>query len=154
MGQLSLLGRSILVVESEPFIACCLQMVLQSAGGQGRQAANAREGLDICDEPDLSAAVLDFKDGLRDCDLGIACRLTERALPFLLYGGDAAGRCEAWPTAPVVSRWTSGAEIVETLRALLPPPRSTEAAPPHPPHSNSMEFDLRSGTCEKQPRSH
>jgi hypothetical protein len=70
---------------------------LQNAGAQVRRAANAREGLDISDEPALSAAVLDFKGGLRDCDLGIACRLTERALPFLLYGGHAAGRCEAWP---------------------------------------------------------
>ena len=119
MAQPSLLGRSILVVEGEPFIACCLRMVLQDAGADVRRAANACEGLSICDRPELSAAVLDFTDGMRDCDLGIAHRLTERGLPFLLYGGHAGGRCEGWPGASLVSRWTSGIEIVETLRALI-----------------------------------
>ncbi|MGH8429801.1 MAG: hypothetical protein ACREUF_05300 [Solimonas sp.] len=68
--------------------------------------------------------MLDFNNGLRDCDLGIARRLTERRLPFLLYGGHAGGRCEAWPEAPLVSKWTSGAEIVETLCALTLLPQS------------------------------
>ena len=102
-----------------------------------------REGLSISDHPELSAAVLDFSDGLKDCDVGIARRLTERGLPFMLYGGHAGGRCEAWPGAPLVSRWTSGIEIVETLCALILPPQSkpppvvpsalgaSEAARPH-----------------------
>lgn len=119
MRQAALSGRSILVVEGEPFIACCLQMVLQDAGADVRRAASASEGLRISNEPELSAAVLDFKDGLRDCDLGIARRLTERGLPFVLYGSHEGGRCEAWPAAPLVSKWTSGAVIVETLCALI-----------------------------------
>jgi CheY-like chemotaxis protein len=124
MGQPSLSGRSILVVEGEPFIACCLEMILQAAGAEVRRAASPCEGLSLCDRPDLSAAVLDFNDGLRDCDLGIARRLTERRLPFLLYGGQAGDCCEAWPGAPRVSKWTSGVEIVETLCALIRPPQS------------------------------
>jgi CheY-like chemotaxis protein len=124
MRQASLSGRSILVVEGEPFIACCLQMVLQAAGAHVRRVDDSCEGLKVSDRADLSAAVLDFKDGLRDCDLGIARRLAERRLPFVLYGGEGDGRCDAWPSAPLVSKWTSGAEIVETLCALILPPQS------------------------------
>jgi hypothetical protein len=68
--------------------------------------------------------VLDFNDGLRDCSLGIARRLTERRLPFLLYGGHVGGCCEAWPAALRVSKWTSGVEIVATLCELIIPPQS------------------------------
>jgi hypothetical protein len=124
MRQSSLSGRSILVVEGEPFIACCLEMILHAAGADVRRAANSCEGLSISDHPELSAAALDFNDGLRDCDVGIARRLTERGLPFMLYGGRAGGRCEAWPDAPLVNRLTSGIEIVETLCALILPPES------------------------------
>jgi hypothetical protein len=99
-------------------------MVLQAAGARVCRADNSREGLRIADRPELSAAVLDFKDGLRDCDLGIARRLTERGLPFVLYGGLEGGRCKEWPAAPLVSKWTSGAEIVEALCALILPPQS------------------------------
>jgi hypothetical protein len=123
MAQPSLSGRSILVVEGEPFIACCLEMILQAAGADVRRAASPREGLSLCDRPDLSAAVLDFNDRLRDCDLGIARRLTERRLPFLLYGGKTVGCCKAWPAARRVSKWTSGVEIVETLCTLILPPQ-------------------------------
>lgn len=123
MGQPSLSGHSILLVDGEPFIACCLEMILQAAGADVRRAASPCEGLSLCDQPELSAAVLDFNDGLRDCDLRIACRLTERRLPFLLYGAHADGRCEAWPDAPLVSKWTSGADIVAILCALILPQR-------------------------------
>jgi hypothetical protein len=88
------------------------------------RADSSREGFRIANRPDLSAAVLDFKNGLRDCDLGIAQRLTERGLPFVLYGGPEGGRCEEWPAAPLMSKWTSGAEIVEALCALILPPQS------------------------------
>jgi CheY-like chemotaxis protein len=118
MRQASLSGCSILVIEREPFIACCLQMILQGAGADVRRAADAREGLSLSDQPGLCAAVLDFSDGLRDCDLAIARRLTERRLPFMLYGGNEGDRCEAWPDAPLVSKWTSGTEIIEVLCAV------------------------------------
>jgi CheY-like chemotaxis protein len=124
MQPSSLSGRSILLVEGEPFIACCLEMILHAAGANVRRAASSCEGLSISDHPELSAAVLDFNDGLRDCDVGIAQRLAERGLPFMLYGGHAGGRCEAWPDVPLVSRLTSGIEIVETLCALILPPQS------------------------------
>ena len=138
MVQPSLSGRSILVVEGEPFIACCLEVILQAAGADVRRAASPREGLSLCDRPDLSAAVLDFNDRLRDYDLGIARRLTERRLPFLLYGGQVGGRCEAWPAAPLVNKWTSGVEIVEMLCALILAPQSE---PLRAPASGLSAFD-------------
>jgi CheY-like chemotaxis protein len=121
--QSSLLGRSILVVADEPFIACCLQMILEAAGAHVRRAADSCDGLRLSDQRELSAAVLDFKEGLGG-GIGIAHRLTERGLPFLLYGGHESSRCEAWPDAPLLSRWANGAEIVETLCALVEPARS------------------------------
>jgi CheY-like chemotaxis protein len=124
MGQSSLASRSILVVEAEPFIASCLEMILHAAGANVRRAASSSEGLIISDHPQLSAAVLDFNEWSESRDVGIARRLTERGLPFMLYGGHAGGRYEAWPHTPLVSRLASGIEIVETLRALILPPQS------------------------------
>jgi CheY-like chemotaxis protein len=40
MAKPSLSGRSILVVEGEPFIACCLEMILEAAGADVRRAAS------------------------------------------------------------------------------------------------------------------
>jgi CheY-like chemotaxis protein len=129
VGQTSLVGYSILVVEDEPFIARCLHMILETAGAEVRRAANAREGLYFADQPRLSAAVLDCKHGMKS-DHAIARRLTERGLPFVLYGAHELGRCEAWPAAPVVNKLANGAEIIETLCALLlPHPKPLPIAP-------------------------
>jgi CheY-like chemotaxis protein len=126
MAQTSLVGRSILVIEDEPFVACCLQMILEGAGADIHRAANLRQGLHFADRPQLSAAVLDSKHGIRD-DHAIARRLTERGLPFVLYGADPLSRHEAWPDAPVVSKLASGTEIIETLCALILPQQSLPA---------------------------
>jgi hypothetical protein len=128
MRQASLSGRSILVIAGEPFIACCLQVILQVAGAHVRRVDKSYEGLRVSDHPEFSAAVLDFNDVLTDHDLGIARTLTERGLPFVLYGGHEGGHCEAWPAAPLVSKWTSGAEIVDTLCALILAPQSEPPA--------------------------
>jgi hypothetical protein len=136
-------------------------MILQAAGADVRRAATSCEGLSLSDQPELSAAVLDFNDGLRDCDLGIARRLTERRLPFLLYGGHAGGRCEAWPDAPLVSKWTSGVEIVGALCALILPPPSgllpvvasvPGAAEAGQPHATRAMAHIESLMMQRGPR--
>jgi CheY-like chemotaxis protein len=121
--QSTLAGYSILVVEDEPFIARCLQMVLEAAGAEVHRAASVREALDLAGQPGLSAAVLDCKHGIRG-DHAIARRLAQRGLPFLLYGARELNRYEAWPNAPVVGKLASGGEIIATLRGLLQPSRS------------------------------
>src|SRR2546429_1329593 len=127
VGQSALAGYSILVVEDEPFIARCLQMVLEAAGAEVHRAPNVREALDFAGRPNLSAAVLDCKHGIRG-DHAIARRLTDRGLPFVLYGARQLNRYEAWPDAPVMGKLTSGGEIIETLRGVLQPKRSGELA--------------------------
>jgi len=122
--QSALAGYSILVVEDELFIARCLQMVLEAAGAEVRRAPSVREALDFAGQPGLSAAVLDCKHGIRG-DHAIARRLTQRGLPFVLYGARELNRYEAWPNAPVLGKLASGGEIVETLRGLLQPSRSS-----------------------------
>jgi CheY-like chemotaxis protein len=125
--QPTLAGYSILVVEDEPFIARCLQMVLEAAGAEVQRAGSVREALDVAGQPRLSGAVLDCKHGIR-ADHAIARRLADRGLPFLLYGARELKRYEAWPNAPVVGKLASGAEIIATLRGLLQPKQSSEFA--------------------------
>ena len=127
MEHSTLVGSSILVVEDEPFIARCLQMILEGAGAEVHRAVSAREALHFAGQPKLSAAVLDCKHGIRG-DHAVARRLTERGLPFLLYGARQLDRYEAWPDAPVVGKLASGAEIIETLRGLLRPIPSNDFA--------------------------
>ena len=127
MEHCSLAGYSILVVEDEPFIARCLQIVLEAAGAEIHSAAGVREAWRFADQLKLSAAVLDCKHGIRG-DHTIARRLSERGLPFMLYGARELFRYEAWPDAPVMGKLASGAEIVETLRGLLQPHKSSRSA--------------------------
>jgi CheY-like chemotaxis protein len=121
----SLAGYSILVVEDEPFIARCLQMVLEAAGAEVRRASGVREALDFAGQPGLSAGVLDCKHGIRG-DHAVARRLTQRGLPFVLYGARELNRYAAWPNAPVMGKLASGGEIIATLHGLLQPNRSSE----------------------------
>ena len=127
VGQPALVGYSILVVEDEPFIARCLQMVLEAAGAEVQGAANVREALQFADLPNLSAAVLDCKHGIRG-DHAIARRLAQRGLPFVLYGAREPNRFEAWPNAPAVGKLASGSEIIAALRGLLQPSQSSALA--------------------------
>jgi CheY-like chemotaxis protein len=122
-----LAGYSILVVEDEPFIAHCLQIVLRAAGAKVQSTADEREAWYATDQPKLSAGVLDCKHGIRG-DHTIARRLAERGLPFVFYGAGESYRHAAWPNAPVMGKFTSGAEIVETLRGLLQPPQAGASA--------------------------
>lgn len=124
MGQSALVGYSILVVEDEPFIARCLQMVLEAAGAKVQGAANLRDALHLAGLPDLSAAVLDCKHGIRG-DHAIARRLAQRGLPFILYGARELDRYAAWPNAPVMGKLANGAEIVAALRGVLQPSQSS-----------------------------
>ena len=88
---------------------------------------SVREALDFAGRPGLSAAMLDCKHGIRS-DHAIARRLTQRGLPFLLYGAREPSRFEAWPNAPVVGKLASGGEIIATLLGLLQANRSGELA--------------------------
>jgi CheY-like chemotaxis protein len=127
LEQPPLEGHSILVVEDEPFIARCLQIVLQGAGAEVHRTTCVGEAWTLTDQHKLSAAVLDCKHGIRS-DHTIARRLAERGLPFVFYGASTLAPHDAWPNAPVMGKLTSGAEIVKTLRGLLQPRQPSVAA--------------------------
>jgi hypothetical protein len=102
-------------------------MILKSAGADVCLVASVREGLPLADAAKLSAAVLDCKHGIRS-DHAIARRLTERGLPFVLYGAREPNCHEAWPDAPAMGKLASGGEIIETLHGLLQPERAQRLA--------------------------
>jgi CheY-like chemotaxis protein len=87
---MDLSGRSILVVEDEPLIALDIVDCLRWAGAAVLTAYNVKDGLRLAEHPELSAAVLDFV--LSDGDGEPLCeRLTQRAVPFVLYSGYRPG---------------------------------------------------------------
>jgi CheY-like chemotaxis protein len=117
-------GHSILVVEEEPFIARCVQVVLEGAGAEVYCAASAGEALRFVDQGELSAAVLNSSRSIKDGH-AIAQRLAGLGVPFVFC--QDIGRNEAWPLAPVLNKPISGADLVETLRRLLQPQMANAA---------------------------
>jgi DNA-binding response OmpR family regulator len=117
--HLPLAGCSILLVEDEPVIARSIADCLQDAGALVLTAGKVNAALRIAEHPDLSAAVLDLDLG--DDDSTIVCRrLTERAVPFLLYSGyDDAYVCDKWPNATAVSKPASEQVLITALSDLL-----------------------------------
>lgn len=130
----TLVGYSILVVEQEPFVASCVQMLLEGVGAEVHCATRAGEALLIIDRKDISAAVLDCsksaKGGRR-----VAQRLARLGLPFVVCKD--AGQDEAWLGVPVLIKPVVGGELVEMLcrlvhadRERLPSPKIEHSALP------------------------
>jgi len=128
----TLVGYSILVVEQEPFVASCVQMLLEGVGAKVHCATCAGEALHIIDRKGISAAVLDCsksaKGGRR-----VAQRLARLGLPFVVCKD--AGQDEAWLGVPVLIKPVVGGELVETLcrlvhadRERLPSPKIERSA--------------------------
>lgn len=118
----SLRGYSILVVEDEPIVAVGLQGILEGAGAAVIKAASAGEALCVVNRVELSAAVLDYGQGVAGGQ-ATARRLTTLDIPFVFWSGRDLSRYAAWPNAPVVSKPARQAEIVSTLHRLLHPNR-------------------------------
>jgi CheY-like chemotaxis protein len=130
----TLVGYSILVVEQEPFVASCVQMLLEGAGAEVHCAMRAGEALLIIDRKDISAAVLDCsksaKGGRR-----VAQRLARLGLPFVVCKD--VGQDEAWLGVPILIKPVVGGELVEMLcrlvhagRERLPSPKIEHSALP------------------------
>ena len=158
MRHPALAGYSILVLEDEPFIAHCLELILKGGGAKVHATGSVAKAEQLTDDMKLSAAVLGCKHGIRSDDV-IASRLTGRGLPFVLYGAEAAGPCAAWPNAPVMSKLVTSAEIIETLRGLLQSARAKRSntldgkAPPTLPVRALSKIDAlaRQGTLARRP---
>src|SRR5262249_23515238 len=76
----ALRGRSILVVEEEPHVACGLADGLRRAGAKGFAAGKLRDALYLAEPPALSAAVLNLRIG-DDPTTRVCCRLAHLGIP-------------------------------------------------------------------------
>jgi DNA-binding response OmpR family regulator len=120
MGNMPLAGHSVLVVEDEPLIALDIVHCFRAAGASILIAYRLEDGLRLAEDPDISAAVLDF--GFRDGDSSALCaRLNERGIPFVLHSGYSDIPAEACTKGTVVPKPAVPAELVNVVTSLLQP---------------------------------
>jgi CheY-like chemotaxis protein len=121
VDNLSLAGRSVLVVEDEPVIALDIVECFQRAGASVFSAHDVCMGLRLAAQPGLSAAVLDF--GLSDGNGAELCeRLIERGIPFVLHSGYPHAH-EACRSAVVVPKPAPPDQLVTAVARMLAPPQ-------------------------------
>lgn len=114
-------GVNVLVVEDDPIIALDISETLQSYGarviGPHFQPTTAIGA--ISEGPDV--ALLDVNLG-RETSSGVAARLAEHGIPFLIVSGqmDRSELDDAFRTAPLLNKPFCDRDIVNGLMALLP----------------------------------
>jgi len=112
-------GRSILVVEEEPHIACGLADGLRRAGAKVLAADKLRDALYLAEHPALAAAVLNLRIG-DDTTARVCRRLAHLGVPFMLLTRyDASEAARRWPEAPVVNKPADSALVVDTVARLV-----------------------------------
>jgi len=115
----ALRGRSILVVEEEPHVACGLAKGLRRAGAKVFAADKLRDALYLAEHPALAAAVLNLRIG-DDATTRVCRRLAHLGVPFMLLTRyDASEASKRWPEAPVVTKPTDSALVVDTVARLV-----------------------------------
>ena len=86
MEAVSLLGRSVLIVEDEPLIALDIALEFEKVGAFVLTAHSLAEATELVERDGLAAAVMDF--GLGDGNAEALCaRLNGRGIPFVLHSG-------------------------------------------------------------------
>ena len=120
MSYSALCGRSILVVESEPFAALEVETGLRDAGAKVFGVHHLREALHMAEHPALSAAVVSQRLG-SDHTAAVCRRLAYLGIPFLIHTRyDATEARQKWPDAPVVTKPASASELIRTVVTLFP----------------------------------
>ena len=119
MDSHALRGRSILVVEEEPHIACHLADRFKQAGAKVFAAAKLRDALYLAEHPALSAAVINLRIG-DDTTARVCRRLTHLGIPFMFHTRyDTAEASRSWPEAPVVSKSADSALVMIAVAGLM-----------------------------------
>ena len=119
MSSDALKGRSILVVEEEPHVACGLADGFRRAGAKVFAADKLRDARYLAEHPALSAAVLNLRIG-DDTTAGVCRRLAHLGVPFMLLTRyDASEAAKRWPEAPVVNKPADNAVVVNTVARLV-----------------------------------
>jgi len=112
-------GRSILIVEDEPWIALEIHAAFYAAGASVASASDTQEALRMINTPGLSAAVVDISLGRGDCS-AVCERLSRNGIPLVFYTGDARPDILLrWPSAPVLTKLADKERIVEVVAGVL-----------------------------------
>lgn len=122
MDGSTLAGCSILVCEEQPFVACCLQILLEGAGAKVHGATSADEALHVIDGAKLSAAVLSCSK-MSKGHRRIVPRLARLGLPLVLCKD--VDQNDAWPGIPSLIKPVIGRQLVELLHRLIHADRET-----------------------------
>ena len=119
MNNQALKGRSILVVEEEPHIACSLAKLFRQAGATVFAADKLEDARYLAEHPALSAAVINLRLG-DDTTAGVCRRLSHLGIPFMFHTRyDTSEASRTWPEAPVVSKPADSAVVVSTVATLV-----------------------------------
>lgn len=117
-----LVGRDILVLEDETFIALDLRMAIEDLGATPHLAATTGEALGILSGLTPDAAILDVNLGGKDetCE-PVADRLHEMGVPFVIHSGDLRMQGELIDRlgAPVIVKPAQTSVIMDALRAAI-----------------------------------
>ncbi len=116
MENATLAGCSILVIEEQPFVARCLQILLGGAGAEVHCTTCAGEALDAIGRKDFSAALMDCSESARG-RRRVVQRLVGLGLPFVFC--KEIGQDEAWPGVPVLIKPVIGVQLVDVLCRLI-----------------------------------
>ncbi|MCW3845645.1 response regulator [Sphingomonas sp. LB-2] len=113
-------GVRVLVVEDEPVVAMCLEDILEGLGCVTiGPASRLAEGLALAENEPIDVAILDINLG-GEWSTRIAEALRARGVPFAFASG--YGTCpEGFDGPPMIEKPYREAEVIGTLRELLPP---------------------------------
>jgi CheY-like chemotaxis protein len=112
----TLAGCSILVIEEQPFVARCLQILLGGAGAEVHCTTCAGEALDVIDRRRFSAALLDCSQSAKG-RRRVVQRLVRLGLPFVFC--KEIDQDETWPGVPVLIKPVIGVQLVDVLYRLI-----------------------------------
>ena len=126
MGSINpLLGRSVLIVEDEPFTALELHEVLRASGASILAATSSKAALHLIDYAHICAAIVDVNLGGEDCS-SVCAALSRRSIPFMFYTGySTAPSVRAWAAVPAIAKPAASDTIVETVTRLVQPAMRT-----------------------------
>ena len=110
-------GARVLIVEDEPFTALALAAAVEAAGGAVvGPAASVAAALDLMDEQDLSAAILDAN--LSDGEVTpVAAALIKRGVPIIVHSGTGVpdALLQLYPGIPLCMKPDAADAVVERL---------------------------------------
>jgi len=124
--NVTLAGCSILVIEEQPFVARCLQILLGGAGAEVHCTTCAGEALGVIDRKDFSAALLDCSESVKG-RRRVVQRMVRLGLPFVFC--KEIDQDAAWPDVPVLIKPVIGVQLVGVLYRLIQAKNEKFASP-------------------------